>query len=206
MSDQYKVLEKKLIEIEEELIEAKKKAEEYLNGWKRAKADYINQEKEIEKEKTEWVKFANITLVMQLLPILDNFKKAFAYLPKDLSQNNNTDIKHIGARPSGSRTIPQKTVAAPILSERPKAQEVEIWIEGIRQIKNQLENLLKNLGIEKIKTVGEKFDPALHESVGAEKSDKEDNLILKEITSGYKLHNQVIKPAKVIVNIKLVKI
>ena len=60
-----------------------KQCEEYLNGWKRAKADYINLKKETEKHQAEMIQFANASLLAQLIPIYDSFKKAFEHVPKD---------------------------------------------------------------------------------------------------------------------------
>jgi hypothetical protein len=60
--------DKKIItRLKTELEEAKKQAEEYLNGWKRVKADYINREKEIAKKREEWAKFANQSLILEIL-------------------------------------------------------------------------------------------------------------------------------------------
>lgn len=56
--------------------------EEYLNGWKRAQADYQNLVKEVAKDKMEFVKYANQFLVMELLAIMDNFKAAFNLIPE----------------------------------------------------------------------------------------------------------------------------
>lgn len=63
------------------------KAEEYLNGWKRAKADYLNLKKDTQKEKEELIKFSNAALVIEILPIYDHLKIAFNHLPKDLEGN-----------------------------------------------------------------------------------------------------------------------
>ncbi len=79
----------------------------------------------------------------------------------------------------------------------PKDQEKENWVVGIFHIKKQLEDFLSQNGLEKIKTVGEKFDHNLHEAIGSEPGEKDS--ILKEVNSGYKLNGQVIIPAKVIV-------
>lgn len=62
----------------------KVKAEEYLNGWKRAKADYLNLKKETEKQQAEFVRFSNAALIIEILPIYDHLKMAFNHLPKDL--------------------------------------------------------------------------------------------------------------------------
>lgn len=70
-------------DLKKELVVAQKKAEEYLDGWKRAKADYLNLKKDSEKRQEELVKFANAALIMSLLPILDHFRRAFDHLPAD---------------------------------------------------------------------------------------------------------------------------
>lgn len=67
--------------------ELEKKVEEYLNGWKRAKADYINKEREIEKEKSEWAQFANKDLISQLLPVLDSLNQSLDHIPKDVGES-----------------------------------------------------------------------------------------------------------------------
>lgn len=63
--------------LKKELEHWKGKADEYLNGWKRAKADYINLKKDTEKHQNEFIQFANAFLISELLPIIDNFNKAF---------------------------------------------------------------------------------------------------------------------------------
>ncbi len=66
-----------------ELEMVKEKMEEYLNGWKRAKADYSNLKKEFEKKETEIVQFANATLILEIMPIYDNFKLAWKHIPEE---------------------------------------------------------------------------------------------------------------------------
>jgi molecular chaperone GrpE len=58
------------------LAEEKEKAERYLANWQRAQADLINFKKRSEQEKEEVIKFANAMLLMNLLPILDDFERA----------------------------------------------------------------------------------------------------------------------------------
>lgn len=61
----------------------KEKCDEYLNGWKRAQADYQNLMKESAQQKAELIKNANQGLILELLPILDNFKIALNQIPED---------------------------------------------------------------------------------------------------------------------------
>ena len=58
--------------------ELKTKCEEYLNGWKRAKADFINYQKDEAKRFEEFAKFANASLVHDLIAVLDSFDLALA--------------------------------------------------------------------------------------------------------------------------------
>ena len=61
--------------------ELQKKCDEYLDGWKRAQADYQNLKKESEREKTEFAKYANERLLTDLLPALDQFALAMQFIP-----------------------------------------------------------------------------------------------------------------------------
>ena len=75
------------------------------------------------------------------------------------------------------------------------------WVKGIMQIKKQFDEFLKNLGIEEIPTVGEKFNPEMHEAVSQQEvEDKEADEIIEEVQAGYTMHGKVIDPAKVIVS------
>ncbi|MFH0988026.1 MAG: nucleotide exchange factor GrpE [Parcubacteria group bacterium] len=64
-----------------ELSELRAKCEEYLAGWKRALADYQNLVKATAKNQCEYVKFANCNLILELLPVLNNFKLALKQVP-----------------------------------------------------------------------------------------------------------------------------
>jgi len=73
------------------------------------------------------------------------------------------------------------------------------WLEGVKHVKKQFADILKNHGVEEIKTVGEKFNPALHEAMGDEEG-KKPGVIVKEVSGGYKMGERVIRAAKVIVS------
>ncbi|MCX6740818.1 MAG: nucleotide exchange factor GrpE, partial [Candidatus Parcubacteria bacterium] len=77
----------KIQELEIKISELQKQADEYLNGWKRAKADYLNLEREIDREKVEWIKFANLELILHLLTILDSFDESTKHLPEKLEND-----------------------------------------------------------------------------------------------------------------------
>jgi len=62
---------------EQELAEARKKADEYLDSWKRSQADFINYKRRTEQEKQEMGQYVNAQLILSLLPVLDDFERAF---------------------------------------------------------------------------------------------------------------------------------
>lgn len=68
------VLIKKL---RERLKEAQEKAQEYLTGWQKERADSINLKKRLEEEKKDFAKYAKEDIATELIPVLDSFESAF---------------------------------------------------------------------------------------------------------------------------------
>jgi len=70
--------------------------------------------------------------------------------------------------------------------------------KGLEMVYTDLKAVLEKHGLKPIKTVGEKFDPYLHEAVmQAVDDDSEEDTILEEIQRGYTLNMKVIRYAKV---------
>jgi molecular chaperone GrpE len=86
MSGKEKDLEKEIKKIKEQIQEEREKAEKYLKGWQRAKADYLNREKEIAKERESWIKFSNSKLILGLLSFLDSFRHCLDSIPENLKE------------------------------------------------------------------------------------------------------------------------
>lgn len=51
-----------------------KKEKEYLNGWKRCRADFENFKKEIEKKQKNWTEQGKAEAICQILPVLDGLE------------------------------------------------------------------------------------------------------------------------------------
>lgn len=79
----------------------------------------------------------------------------------------------------------------------PKELADNNWAQGIKQVERQLESILQNEGLERIETVGEQFDPNLHEAIEHIESDKPEDEIVEEVLPGYKFSGNVLRPAKV---------
>ena len=73
--DNMNPLEKNLT-LEAELVKAKAKAEDYYGQLQRLQADFDNFRKRTQKEKLDLIKYASERLVVELLPVLDNFDRA----------------------------------------------------------------------------------------------------------------------------------
>lgn len=53
-----------------------RQAQEYLNNWKRERADFINYKKDEIKRLGEFVKFANEAVILEVIEVLDDLEKA----------------------------------------------------------------------------------------------------------------------------------
>lgn len=145
--------------LKEVLEEEKAKAERYLSNWQRAEADFNNYKRRVEQERSEAAKFANMAIVLNLLPIVDDFERAFNTLPAKLTKLT--------------------------------------WVDGMHLIFRKLQATLEAQGVTAIQTVGEKFDPAIHEAVG--QGEGEEGKITEELQKGYKLGERLVRPALVVV-------
>ncbi len=70
-----------------ELEECKKLCDEYLAGWQRCKADFLNYKKEEMQRTGELIDFAKAQWVLDILPIIDNWERAFEHMPNDLKES-----------------------------------------------------------------------------------------------------------------------
>lgn len=71
------------------------------------------------------------------------------------------------------------------------------YVKGIQGIVKQFEKTLEQLGVQKIKTVGEAFDPNLHEAVSMEDGDGDQEVVSEELQPGYLLGDEVLRHAMV---------
>ena len=67
-----------LKKLREKLKKCVSEKEEYLAGWQRAKADFINARKEDEKRLEDFKKYAEAGVASDFLEIADGFEKAFS--------------------------------------------------------------------------------------------------------------------------------
>ena len=82
----------KLKRVKEELKKCQEERKEYLDGWQRAKADFVNTKKRDEENRIASVRRAESDVIMSILPVLDSFDMALnSNSPSPDSKKSDTD-------------------------------------------------------------------------------------------------------------------
>jgi molecular chaperone GrpE len=77
------------------------------------------------------------------------------------------------------------------------------WRMGVEYIFTQFKTILENEGVTQFGKIGDRFDPLLHEtmqSVSVESEDENDKIV-RVLQNGYKMHENILRPARVHVGI-----
>ena len=158
------------------------------------------QEKE-KKEELEEKEEINETQQMQqeLDEITDRYKRVLAEFEnhKKRSQKERDNLYNMILADIVGNILP-------ILDNLENAVKIETKDEefkkGIELVLKQFQDTLKAKGVEEIKTVGETFDPELHEAVSSVQDDtKGEKEIIQEYRKGYKIGTKVIRHSMVVV-------
>jgi molecular chaperone GrpE len=127
----------------------------------RRQAEFENYRRRADRERNETYARARAEVVLELLPVIDNFERALASL--EHAKNDAASLR-----------------------------------QGIELIHRQLQDALAKFGLEPVESVGQTFDPHVHEAVSAEPSEEhEENTVIAEFQRGYRLGEKLLRPAKV---------
>jgi len=127
----------------------------------RRQAEFENYRRRVDRERTETHQKARADVLVELLPVLDNFERALASLQTS------------GADAAGLR-------------------------HGVELIHRQFKDALTKFGLQPVESLGQTFDPHLHEAVTIEQTDEhKENTVIEEFERGYKLGDRLLRPAKV---------
>jgi len=89
------------------------------------------------------------------------------------------------------------------LKHVPKDLETNDYIKGVQGVVKQFEKTLADIGVQRIKTVGEVFDPRYHEAVSMEEGDGTVERVIEELQAGYQLGDEIIRHAMVRVKMEV---
>lgn len=137
--------------------------DEYLNGWKRALADFENFKRDTQTRIQDARIAERIKFVREILPIIDTLEQAIAHVPNEQHETG--------------------------------------WFRGLTHVHSQWIKFMHEHNIDKIHTVGDPFDPTIHEAIQIEnRPDKLHESVLAVVQPGYRLESELIRPAQVTVN------
>jgi molecular chaperone GrpE len=77
-SDNLSDPKEKITKLKARIKELESEKSEYMNGWQRERADFVNFKKRMESERVETIKYANENLVSELLTVIESFDMAFS--------------------------------------------------------------------------------------------------------------------------------
>ncbi len=82
-----------------------------------------------------------------------------------------------------------------------QTENMDVIREGMKMIGNEFSRAMEDFSVEEINAVGLQFDPKIHEAVAKEASDEiEEDFVIKQWKSGYKLGERLLQPATVVVS------
>jgi molecular chaperone GrpE len=165
-------------EPETELEQAQRERAEYLELAQRSRAELENYRRRVAADAAAAELRGRSTLAKALLPAIDNLERA---------------LLAAGVEPDG------KLEDGEPLSQEVTAQTA--LAEGIALVYRELRNGLHRSGVESFDPRGERFDPLRHEAVATGASDDAGKgEVLETLEKGYLLGEQVLRPARVVVN------
>jgi molecular chaperone GrpE len=135
--------------------------------------------------------------------LLNNWKRTAADLEnfKKRQDAQSKELLEFAKEMTVLKLLPSLQSLEQVLLYAPTDEKYKGWLAGLKATILQLEKTMEELGVVKIKTVGQKFDPTLHEAV-EEIEGELSGKIVKELQPGFLLNNKVIIPAKVAVGKK----
>jgi molecular chaperone GrpE len=155
---------------------------------------------EIEKDLTEEIQEdVKTTGKKELDELNDRYKRLFAEFE---NYKKRTQKESLTKRAEITGDVVSSIL--PVMDNLEKAVEVKTedlnYQEGIKLVVKQLADVLEKFGMTEIESIGQKFDPELHEAVShIEDPSKGDSEIVQEYRKGYKIGNKVVRHSMVIV-------
>ena len=170
--------------MEEETIEKNEDVEKNKITDQEEKKENINEKTAVEKELEE-----TTDRLKRIMAEFENYKKRSS---KERDMLYNSILSDIISS------------FLPVMDNLEKASEVETkdenYKQGLELVLKQFKDVLTKLGVEEIKTIGEIFDPELHEAVSSIQDEtKREKEIVQDFRKGYKIGTKVIRHSMVVV-------
>lgn len=150
----------------------------------------LTVEQELEAARAESAK--NLDGWQRALADLSNARKRFDRQTQLSFTNATVDVV--------SKLLPVMDDFDRALQNVPEDISENSWFEGLGGVMRKMDRILESIKAERIPSVGEVFDPNVHEALSTEPSDEyESGVVTRELQGGYRIGDRVIRPALVYV-------
>ncbi|MDR3692148.1 MAG: nucleotide exchange factor GrpE [Fimbriimonas sp.] len=135
--------------------------------------------------------------VLRTLAELQNFQKEFQNYRRR-NQQEMAQFRLLATEQLVSELLPVLDNFERTILHVEAGATVESLVGGIKAVERQLRNVLESQNVKRIPTVGQPFDPDVHEAIGTESgTEHPDETVVIEVEPGYKMGEKVIRPARV---------
>ena len=160
-------------ELELRAANAEKQAQEYLAKYRQASHEFEDARARMRKELAKDAERSRRDVLVGLLDVVDNLDRAIEAArkaPRPGSEQTGTDAR-------------------------------DVLLQGVEMVRQQFLAKLEGFGVKRIETLGAPFDPSVHEAVTAVPAPdpSSDGLVMGVITHGYRIGDEVLRPALVAV-------
>ena len=155
---------------------------ELTEALQRERADVTNIRRRHDEQMAALRTTLKAHVVKDLLPVIDNFERALKHVPTchaELVSASHTENDEI------------------LKQVQDDIKKYDEYVKGVAGVVKQFEKTLADMGVERIATVGEPFDPRYHEAVSMEEGDGKQEVVTEELQSGYRIGDDVIRHAMV---------
>ena len=136
----------------------------------------------------------------------DRFKNEYLYLRAEFDNykkhaiKERSDLAKFGHERLAVELLNVLDIFERALELKATPENISTFTKGIEMTSHELKSLLQKFGVQEIPSLGQAFNPAVHEALGAEESaTHSEGHITKVFKKPYKLHDKVIRPGQVIV-------
>lgn len=115
---------------------------------------------------------------------------------KTRAEKERIDALRLGREMAVSELLPVFDNLERAFAHTPVELQDNNWVKGINVLEKQLLDVLSNLGLHKIETIGKPFNPGSMEAVSVEDGPGEE-IVVEEMQAGYMLGDKILRPAMV---------
>lgn len=80
------------------------------------------------------------------------------------------------------------------------AKDVASIVDGLRMVLKLFDDQVQRIGVQRLVSIGERFDPAVHDAIQQQETDEHPpGTVIAEVVPGYRLGERLVRPAMVVV-------